>query len=46
MYTVRRVLISYSSNGHLDVVKYLIQQVNDINLKNNNGWIPLHIACK
>ena len=45
MYTVKRELISNSSNGYLDVVKCLIQRVNDINIKNNDGWTPLHIAC-
>ena len=45
MYTVRRVLISYSRLGQLDVVKYLIQRVNDINIKNNDGLTPLHYAC-
>ena len=46
MYTVRRVLISNSSGGYLDVVKCLIPKVNDINIKDNNGWTPLHFACR
>ena len=46
MYTVRRVLISHSRHGHLDVVKYLIQRVNDVNVRDNDGLTPLHYACR
>ena len=45
MYTVKRELISNSRYGHLDVVKCLIQRVNDINIKDNAGLTPLHYAC-
>ena len=46
MYTVRRVLISYSREGHLDVVEYLIQRVNYVNIKDNGDYTPLHYACR
>ena len=46
MYTVRRVLISHSRHGYLEVVKCLIQRGNDVNIKNNDGSAPLHYACR
>ena len=46
MYTVRRVLISHSRYGRLEIVKYLIQRVNDVNVKDNAGSAPLHYVCR
>ena len=37
---------SFSSNGHLNVVRYLVTEAHcDPNVKTNNGWTPLHHAC-
>ena len=47
MYTVRRVLISHSRQGHLDVVKHLIRRVNDVNVKNiMDGLFCTMPACE
>ena len=31
-------------NGHVAVIKYLIEQCNNKNIQNNKGWTPLHYA--
>ena len=37
---------SFSSNGLLNVVKYLVTEAHcDPNVKNNYGLTPLHYAC-
>ena len=33
-------------NGHLDVVKFLIESGGSINEASNNGWTPLHVATQ
>ena len=35
-----------SRNGHLEVVKFLVEQAADVNTKNNDGWKPLHAATQ
>ena len=32
--------------GNLDVVKYLVEKGADVNIPDENGWTPLHIAAK
>jgi ankyrin repeat protein len=34
-------LMFSSINGHLEIVKVLIENGTDVNCKNNNGWTPL-----
>ena len=34
-----------SENGHLDIVKYLVESGADINAKDYSGWTPLHVAA-
>ena len=47
MYTVKRVLISYSSEGHTYIVQFIVQSTDvDINCTDNNGGTPLHEACR
>ena len=39
--------ILHSRNGHLKVVRYLMTEAwCDPNVKNNDGWTPLHYACQ
>jgi ankyrin repeat protein len=33
------------SAGHLELVKYLIEEKCDVNIKNFNGLTCLHYAC-
>jgi ankyrin repeat protein len=35
-----------SQNGHLDVVKYLVENRVDVNVVNEDGWTPLYLAAK
>ena len=33
-------------NGHLDIVKYLVEDKHcDVRVTNDNGWTPLHYSC-
>ena len=32
-------------NGHIEIVKYLVEHGADINKRNNDGWSPLLIVC-
>ena len=42
MYTVL-----HSRNGHLNVVRYLVNEAHcDPHVKDNGGWAPLHCACR
>ena len=34
-----------SSDGHKNIVKYLVEKGVDINKENEYGWTPLHKAC-
>ena len=39
--------LSPCSNGHLDVVRYLVTEAHcDPNVKDNDGLTPLHYACR
>lgn len=33
-----------SANGHIEVVKLLLEKGADMTVANNNGWTPLHVA--
>ena len=47
MYTVRRVLISYSRRGRTYIVQFIVQSTDvDINCTNKFGDTPLHEACR
>ncbi|CAK4372692.1 unnamed protein product, partial [Aphanomyces euteiches] len=35
-----------SSNGHMNIVKYLIGKGASVNSRDNNGQTPLHLASK
>lgn len=41
----RTKLFAYTSSGHLDKVKELVQQGADVNFKDHAGWVPLHEAA-
>jgi len=34
-----------ASKGHLDIVKYLVENGADINVKNSGQQTPLHYSC-
>lgn len=33
-------------NGHVDVVKFLIEQQAELNMKTSEGWTPIHGAAR
>ena len=35
-----------SSNGHVEVVKMLLEKGADVRVANNNGWTPLNSALR
>jgi ankyrin repeat protein len=35
-----------AQNGHLNVVKFLVEQQAEMNMKNTNGSTPLHLAAQ
>jgi hypothetical protein len=39
-------LCAAARNGHLDVVKFLVEQRAEVNVKNTDGWTPLHLAAQ
>ena len=44
---MRRVLISFSRNGYLQIVQLLVKVANiDVNIKNKNGYTALHLASQ
>ena len=40
----RSALLESSSNGHNEVVKYLLDNKADVNTSDNEGYTPLHLA--
>ena len=37
----------HSREGHLNAVRFLVNEAHcDPNVKDNDGWIPLHYACR
>ena len=39
--------VLHSREGHLNVVRFLVNEAHcDPNVKDNDGWIPLHYACR
>jgi len=36
----------YCYNGHIEVVKYLVEHGADINKEDNKGWTPLLWTCQ
>lgn len=34
-----------ATNGHYDMVQVLIGQGADLNLSDNDGWMPIHYAA-
>ena len=35
-----------AQDGHLDVVKFLVEQQAEVNAKKDDGWTPLHSAAQ
>ena len=35
-----------ASHGHIDIVRYLVSQGTNIEIKRKDDWTPLHVACK
>ena len=35
-----------ASEGHYEVIEFLIPLFTDLNLRTSDGWTPLHCACK
>ena len=39
--------VLHSREGHLNIVRYLVTEAHcDPNIKDNDGWTPLHYACR
>ena len=39
-------LYEASSNGHVDIVKYLLANEGNTELRGSRDWTPLQLACK
>ena len=42
----RTALRGAAFNGHLDVIKYLISQGDEVNVHDKDGWTALHSAAQ